>query len=133
MVKALSVDLRKRVVAAIDGGISRNQAAARFGVSIASAVRWCQLKRRQGDISPKRQGITTEGGDRKSGRIESEAPFILATIRKEPDITLAELQALLHQRKQSFGLATLWRFFHRHQITLKKSRPTRQNRNVLTS
>ena len=105
MVKALSVDLRKRVVAAVDGGISRNQAAARFGVSIASAVRWCQLKRRQGDISPKRQG-----GDRKSGRIESEAPFILATIRKEPDITLAELQALLHQRKQSFGLATLWRF-----------------------
>lgn len=101
MVKALSVDLRKRVVAAVDGGISRNQAAARFGVSIASAVRWCDLKRRQCDVSPKRQG-----GDRKSGRIEAEAPFILATIGKQPDITLAELQALLHKRKQSFGLAT---------------------------
>lgn len=128
MVKALSVDLRKRVVAAVDGGISRNQAAARFGVSIASAVRWCDLKRRQCDVSPKRQG-----GDRKSGRIEAEAPFILATIGKEPDITLAELQALLHKRKQSFGLATLWRFFDRHQMTLKKSRPMRQNKSALTS
>lgn len=65
--KAVSVDLRKRVVAAVDGGISRNQAAARFGVSIASAVRWCDLKRRQGDVSPKRQG-----GDRKSGRKDAE-------------------------------------------------------------
>lgn len=41
MVKALSVDLRKRVVAAVDDGLSRNQAAKRFGVSVASAVRWC--------------------------------------------------------------------------------------------
>src|SRR5208337_3230429 len=38
---ALSDDLRKRVVEAVtDGGMSRNAAAKRFGVSIASAVRW---------------------------------------------------------------------------------------------
>ena len=37
---ALSDDLRKRVVEAVtDGGMSRNAAAKRFGVSIASAVR----------------------------------------------------------------------------------------------
>ena len=38
---ALSDDLRKRVVdAVVEGGMSRNAAAKRFGVSIASAVRW---------------------------------------------------------------------------------------------
>ena len=38
---ALSDDLRERVVGAVvEGGMSRNAAAKRFGVSIASAVRW---------------------------------------------------------------------------------------------
>ncbi len=59
MVKALSVDLRKRVVAAVDGGLSRNQAAQRFGVSIASAVRWCSLQRQKGDVKPCRKAATT--------------------------------------------------------------------------
>ena len=36
MVKVLSLDLRERVVAAIDGGMSRRQAAERFGVGIAT-------------------------------------------------------------------------------------------------
>ena len=38
---ALSDDLRKRVVdAVVEDGLSRNAAAKRFEVSIASAVRW---------------------------------------------------------------------------------------------
>lgn len=32
-----------RVVAAIDGGLSCRAAAARFGVSVSSAIRWRQL------------------------------------------------------------------------------------------
>jgi transposase len=42
MAKALLVDVGHRVVAAIAEGMSRRQAAARFGVSAASAVRWHQ-------------------------------------------------------------------------------------------
>jgi hypothetical protein len=38
MAKALSRDLRDRVVAAIDGGLSRRGAAARFGVSVSSGT-----------------------------------------------------------------------------------------------
>ena len=47
---ALSDDLRQRVVrAVVDGGMSRNAAAKRFGVSIASAVRWrCASRPRAG-------------------------------------------------------------------------------------
>jgi transposase len=40
MGKFLSFDLRTRVVEAISGGMSRRQAAAHFGVSVSSAIRW---------------------------------------------------------------------------------------------
>ena len=40
MAKSLSIDLRQRVIAAIDGGLSCRRAAERFGVSAASAIRW---------------------------------------------------------------------------------------------
>jgi hypothetical protein len=44
---ALSNDLRKRVVGAVlEGGMSRNAAAKRFGVSIASVIRWKNRPRR---------------------------------------------------------------------------------------
>src|SRR5271170_5642948 len=62
---ALSVDLRERVVGAVEGGMSRNAAAKRFGVTIASAVRWVARFKAKGEISP-----SATGGDRRSGRIE---------------------------------------------------------------
>ena len=85
MTKSLSVDLRERVVAVIDGGLSRRQAAARFGVSVSSAIRWHALARRTGTAMPRQQG-----GDRRSGRTEAHADVILAAVAKQPDITLAE-------------------------------------------
>lgn len=48
MPSALSVDLRERVVAAIEAGASRRQAAKRFGVGAASAVRWHERFRQDG-------------------------------------------------------------------------------------
>jgi transposase len=40
MTKPYSMDLRNRVVAAVEsGGMSRNQAAARYGVAVSSAVK----------------------------------------------------------------------------------------------
>lgn len=52
MSKALSVDLRERVVAAVEGGLSCHKAAKRFGVSAASAIRRRALERKQGDVRP---------------------------------------------------------------------------------
>jgi transposase len=83
MSKALSLDLRSRVLAAIAGGLSCRKAAARFGVSASSAIRWRARERDQGDARPK-----ALGGDRRSGRIEAQAALILALVKKTPDITL---------------------------------------------
>ena len=93
MAKALSIDLRRRVVDAIEQGLSCRQAAVRFGISASSAIRWCGRLKKQGDLAAKRQG-----GDRKSGRIEAEAAFLLGEVAKTPDITLVELQEKLKVR-----------------------------------
>ena len=117
MSKALSVDLRSRVVEAIEQGLSRRQAADRFGVSAASAIRWHAQFRAEGHVTPRAQG-----GDRKSGRIEAEAEFILGEVAAASDITLNELKVKLAERGENFGIGTLWRFFERRRITFKKRR-----------
>jgi transposase len=115
MSKALSLDLRTRVLAAIAEGMSCRQAAARFGVSPSSAIRWRALERQQGDARPK-----ALGGDRRSGRIEAHAELILGLVEDKPDMTLEELRTALAAHGVSAGYGTLWRFFDRHGITRKK-------------
>ena len=112
MARALSLDLRKRVVDAVAEGVSCRQAAARFGV-----IRWAAQIRSGGALAPMKQG-----GDRRSQRIEAEAAFILGAIAKQPDMTLAELQGKLKERGKSVGIGTLWRFFRRRRITPPSSR-----------
>lgn len=128
MRKALSVDLRERVIAAIDEGMSCRGAAVRFGVSAASAIRWRALSRETGDVRP-----GPLGGDRRSGRIEAQAALILGLLESKPDITLAEIGAVLAERGAPASSSTIWRFFDRRRITLKKSRRTRTNRAALMS
>jgi transposase len=117
MARSLSIDLRKRVLAAVDGGMSCRKAADRFGVSASSAIRWNDRWRREGDFGPK-----ALGGDRRSGRIEAYAAVILSLVDEKPDMTLAELQARLTEKGIGAGLSTLWRFFKRRGIT-RKIRP----------
>ena len=111
---ALSDDLRKRVVEAVVlGGLSRNAAARRFGVSIASAVRWVTRYKTTGQISP-----SPLGGDRRSGRIEAHRDYLLGLIRRSPDMTLLEIQErLIANCGERFAVSLLWRFFDRHEIS----------------
>jgi transposase len=120
MAKTLSLDLRERVVAAVANGMSRRQAASRFGVSAASAIRWCAREKETGSPASK-----PRGGDRLSGRIEAQADLILKLVKETCDITLVELQAKLAARGHRFGIGTLWRFFERHDMTWKKRPHTR--------
>jgi len=119
---ALSDDLRKRVVdAVVVGGLSRNAAAKRFGVSIASAIRWVWRFHATGEISP-----APTGGDRRSDRIEAHRDYLLGLIRRQPDITLLEIQErLIANCGERFSSSVIWRFFDRHEMTFKKSRACR--------
>ena len=73
MAEPLSTDLRKRVVDAVNGGMSRRQAAAHFKVGASSAIRWVAQSLATGDVTPKRQG-----GDRRSMAIEVPPAFVLS-------------------------------------------------------
>ena len=128
MVKALSVDLRTRVLAAVATGASHREAGSRFGVSAASVSRWRALERARGDVRP-----GPLGGDRRSGRIEAQAALILALLAETPDITVEELRPALAARGHAFGYGTLQRFFARRRITRKKRPRTPASRIVPTS
>jgi transposase len=121
MVKPISVDLRHRVCAAISEGLSCRAAAIRFKVSASSAIRWQAQMRSAGSVAP-----LAVGGDRKSGRIEAEADFILGQVAETCDITLAELQDKLACRGTRVSIGALWRFFDRRKMTYKKNRTRRR-------
>ncbi len=90
MPRSLHYDLRSRVLLAVEEGLSCREAAARFGVSASSAIRWAALRRAGGDGRAKPQG-----GDRLSRRTEAHASLIAAALADVPDITLLELKARL--------------------------------------
>ena len=121
MGRTLSQDLRDRVIAAVDGGMSRNAAAARFGVAVATAVRWVQTWRTKGLPTPR-----PKSGGLGSQWIEGYRDVILAAIEAQVDVTLVELSELLRERHDaSFAPSTIWRFLDRHGMTFKKN-STRQ-------
>jgi transposase len=128
MARALSQDLRDRVVGAIEGGLSCRAAAVRFGVGAATAIRWRQLVLQHGRAVARKQG-----GDKRSSRIEAHADFLLGLVDDGGDPTLAEMQARLAERGTPVGIGTLHRFFARHGITRKKRPATRASRTARTS
>ena len=128
MGKPLSMDLRTRVIAAIDEGLSRRKAADRFGVAPSTAIRWDTERRLTGTFAPKPQG-----GDTRSRRIEAHAGLINAALEETPDMTLAELCGHLASHGVASSTSSLSRFFQRHGISLKKRPVTRSSRTVPTS
>lgn len=116
MPAAYSLDLRQRVVAAVQDGASRHQAARQFRVSISTAIRWALRLTATGSCE-----AGPSGGDRRSASLEVHRDWLLELVRTEPDLTLVEIQSRLqitHELRKS--TSCLWRFFARHKITLKK-------------
>ena len=56
MAKPLDNDLRARIVAAVEGGMSCRAAAARFDVSESAAIKLMQRYRSTGSIEPGQMG-----------------------------------------------------------------------------
>lgn len=128
MAKALSVDLRRRVVDAVEAGASCRQAAARFGVGVSSAVRWVARSRQRGHLEPDKRG-----GNVRSHRIDAYAPLILGWIAEQPDLTLAEIAERLSAEVGYRPLPSIvCRFFQRHGLTRKKRRAMRASRTART-
>ena len=112
--KAYSGDLRVRVIEAVAAGASRREAAERFEVSAASAIKWLQRWRDNKSAASKPRGGSVSP-------LEEFAVDILAVVAEHPDLTLVETVAELRKRRIRTSRSALWRFLDRHNITFKKN------------
>lgn len=116
MAKALSRDLRVRVIDAVRAGGSRQQVAVRFGVSESSANRWVNRFEATGEVSAKQMG-----GDRRSS-LKDHRERILTLVGDHPDQTIEELRARLKEQGIKASYGATWRFLDSEKITFKKNR-----------
>jgi transposase len=117
MSRAYSVDLRERVVAAVEkGGLSARQAAARFGVGASTAIRWVERVRKTGSVRP------SKIGGYKPRAIAGEYRTFLLTRIKEKDFTLRGLVAELAARGLKVDYRSVWTFVHDEKLSFKKKR-----------
>lgn len=121
MSKPYSLDLRERVVAAVEKeGLSRNQAAARFGVAVSTAVHWVRRYRSTGHVAPSKVG-----GYKKRTLRGEHADWLIARCR-EKDFTISLLvEELLAIRGVKVDRHSVWEFLHAEGLSFKK-KPVRQ-------
>ena len=116
MDKPISADLRKRIVAEVEGGNSCRGAAVRFGVAVSTAVRLQARYEETGCVAPARIGRP-----RDSGKLGAHRAFIIAHVEDQPDITMPALAALwLDERGVEFDPSSLSKFLCRAGFTYKK-------------
>ena len=114
MPKAYSGEMRERVIAEVESGASRREAAEEFAVSASTAVIWVKCFRQTGRCAAKPRGGSISP-------LEKHADFLLGLIEKQPDLTLDEVVLAMRKHKIPGGRTAVWRFFKRHKITFKKS------------
>jgi transposase len=112
----MSLDLRLRIVRAVERGSSIRAAARRFAVSPSAAIKLMQRVRTTGSAAPARYG-----GHRRP-LLEAYATDLKQLVDATPDLTLAELQSELQRRCGVVaGLTTLHNTLRRIGLRHKKS------------
>ena len=119
MVRPYSLDLRERVVLAVEDGVPCRSVAKTFGVSVASVVKWSQRFRATGSAKAKSMG------GKRPYALEPERDWLLKRITESPDITLRALAAELAGRGVCVSHYAVWHVLAREGITFKK-KPARQ-------
>jgi len=117
MGKPYSVDLRERVVAAVEkGGLSRRRAAAQFGVGISTVIKWVQRFRETGSVAPGQMG------GHKPKAIRGEHHAWLVERCRQRDFTLRGLVAEPAERGLKVDYRSVWNFVHAEKLSFKKNR-----------
>jgi transposase len=115
MVRPLSNDLRKRVVAAVSKGESCRAVASRFGVAVSSVVKWSQRYRSTGSVEPGKMG-----GHRKPV-LDPHQAFIVKRLNQTPHLTLHAQKDGLAGRGVKVSHNAVWLFLRREGLRFKKN------------
>lgn len=117
MAKIYSSDLRERVVAFIEAGHSRREAARHFDVSPSFAIKLMARWRRTGTLRAARRGRPRGGG-----KLAPHRAFLIARVEEKPDITMPDLAAALEaERGVRVAPASVSRVLCHAGFTYKKS------------
>jgi transposase len=115
MIRSYSLDLRERVVCAVDAGMSRRAAARHFAVSESSAVHWAGRIAKEGSCAARRLGRPAG-----KGPLSDHLDFLISQVEAEPDITMPELaERLMKMRGIKADPASLSRLLCRAGFTYK--------------
>ena len=114
MAKPYSEDLRRRVVGTIEGGTTIPEAAEQCGVSVSSVVRFLKLHRETGRVDP------AKFGGYKDFTLAVHEDLVRQLVAEQPDITLAELEDRLREKKITVGKSSISRFLHHLKLPFKK-------------
>ncbi len=121
MPKPLSMDLRRRIVDAVEADGRVRAVAARYDVSPSSVSNIYRLWRATGRVAAKPMG-----GDRRSHVTEAHGARILGLVSRTPDMTLDEIRAVLREDGVAVGRISIWRLLVRHGLSVKKNRARRR-------
>jgi putative transposase len=127
MARPLSLDLRERIIGAVEGGLSRRAAAERFQTSVSCVIKLVQRWKETGSAAP-----GTMGGH-KAFALAGHEGLVRELCKAQPDITLDELHARLAAARVRVGRTSVHRFLKALGLTRKKRRSTPQNRTERTS
>jgi transposase len=122
MGKPYSKDLRERVVGAAQDGATIPETAEQFGLSISSVVRFRRLHRETGSVSP------AKFGGYKGYALAAHEELVRQLVAEQPDITLAEIKAVLATEKVTVGRSSISRFLHHLKLRFKKKSTSRRAR-----
>ncbi|WP_281023717.1 IS630 family transposase [Minwuia sp. IMCC3009] len=115
MIRSLGVDLRWRVIEAVEEGVSAREAARRFRVGISTAIKWHRRYRETGETRPRKQDQPSRP------RLDPHKGFILALVSEQPDITLTEIGECLAEEHDTHVVPlAIWYFLDKRGVTFKK-------------
>ena len=117
MAKPYSIDLRERVVSAVEeGGLSRRGAAAHFGVGVSTVITWVRRFREIGSVEP------AKIGGYKPVLLAAHRDYVHARFAEQPELTLRGLQQDLAARGIKVSYGAVWAFVHAEGLSFKKNR-----------
>ena len=120
--KSYSEDLRHKIVAAVERGMPKTQAARLFDVSLSSVKRYSRMARQGDSLAPKRRPGRAPKVDEKVKNLLNE------DMKERPAATIAQrisfLESIIGER---LSYSTIWRLLKRLGWSRKKGVWVQQN------